>query len=255
MLVAITRGLSPNIQRCELTHVERQPIDFERASAQHRAYEAMLASLGCEIHHLPGEPQLPDSVFVEDTAVVLDDLAIIMRPGVASRRGETAAVARALAAFRPLQSIEAPGTMDGGDVLCVDRTVFVGQSTRTNEAAIDQLRSLLEHHHYEVATVAVRHGLHLKSGVVPVAERTVLINRDWVDAIPFDGLRQINVDPSEPPAGNALLVGGRVLVASSFPATRRRLEQASIRTEVVDATELAKAEGGLTCCSLIFAVR
>jgi dimethylargininase len=255
MLVAITREVSPNIARCQLTHVERQPIDFARARAQHHTYEAQLATLGCEVHRLPSEPDLPDSVFVEDAAIVLDELAIITRPGAASRRPETASVAQALAPFRPLQHIEPPGTIDGGDVLCVDRTVFVGRSTRTNQAAIDQLRAVLEQHDYELTTVAVRRGLHLKSGVTRVADRTLLINRDWVDPGPFEALRRIDVDPSEPAAGNALLVGDRVLYPAAYPATRRRLDQAAIRAVAVDATELAKAEGGLTCCSLVFAVR
>ncbi len=250
--VAITREISPSIARCELTHLERRPIDLQTARAQHRAYEAALAVLGCQVQRLPAEPDLPDAVFVEDAAVVLDDLAILMRPGAASRRPETASVARALEPFRELVYIEAPATIDGGDVLVVGRTLYVGRSTRTNAAALDALRALVEPRGYRVAAVDVRGALHLKSGATRVDDTAILANPGWVDVTAFAGLEVIEVDPAEPSGGNALRVGDTVLYPAEHPRTRQRLEAHGVRTVALEAGELAKAEGGLTCCSLIF---
>jgi len=251
MRVALTRAVSPNIGRCELTHLARQPIDVEVARLQHARYEACLAELGCQVQRLPAAPDLPDSVFVEDTAVVLDELAIITRPGAESRRPETAAVAQALQPYRRLAHIVAPATLDGGDVLCVGRQVFVGLSPRTNPAGIAQLQDLLEPWGYTVKSVPVRGCLHLKSAATLVATDTILINRAWVDAQAFGPLELIDVDPTEPFGGNALLVGETVVYPTAYPATRRRLEGRGIPVRVVDVSELAKAEGGVTCCSLL----
>lgn len=253
MPIAITRKLSPAIARCELTHLAREPIEFDLAARQHETYEQALASLGCRVLSLPADPGLPDSVFVEDAAVVADELAVIARPGAPSRRPETAAVARALAAYRPLASIEPPGTLDGGDVLRLGRRVFVGLSGRTNKAGFEQLRRLLAPHGYEVEPVRTSGCLHLKSAVTQVTPEGVLLNPAWLEPGVFAGLERIEVDPVEPAAGNALLVGGTVIYPTAFPRTAARLERAGVRLERVDASELAKAEGGVTCCSLILA--
>lgn len=252
--IAITRGVSPSLARCELTHLEREPIDVGVAEEQHRAYEALLTKLGVQVKHLPAEAEFPDSVFVEDAAIVLDEVAVIMRPGAASRRGETDSIARALETYRPLVHVQAPGEIDGGDVLTIGRKVYVGESTRTTAAAVAQLRELLEPHGYDVVAVPVRGALHLKSGVTAVAEDAVLINRQWVDADVFAGYRLIDVDPAEPGSANALRIGEFVVYATGFPKTRQRLQQQGIHPELVDASELAKAEGALTCCSLVFEV-
>ena len=252
MRIAITRRVSPRIGQCELTHLPRRPIDFARASAQHLAYEECLAALGCEVHSLPAEPDLPDSVFVEDVAVVLDALAILTRPGAESRRAETAAVEQALAPHRELRRIEPPATLDGGDVLCVGRKVFVGLSARSNQAAVEQMRALLAPHGYVVQGVPFGGCLHLKSAVTEVGERTLLLNPAWVDARLFAGMECIEVAPEEPFAANALRIGETVVFPSAYPATLRRLEARGICVTTIDASELAKAEGGLTCCSLVF---
>jgi len=252
MRIAITREVSPAVGKCELEHIERQPIDFEIARSQHRAYEAGLAGLGCRIVRLPADPGLPDSVFVEDAAVVLDELAIVTRPGAASRRPETNAVAEALTAFRELAFLKAPACLDGGDVLTVDRTLFVGRSRRSNEDGVRQLADIIEPHGYRVIEVPVSKCLHLKSAVSLVAESTVLLQPAWIDAHPFEGLDGIETDPGEPFAANALRVGDTVVYSSDFPRTRRKIEDRGIEVLPVDASELAKAEGGVTCCSLIF---
>jgi dimethylargininase len=250
--IAITRQFGAEIARCELTHLAREPIDVERAREQHREYEACLSDLGCEVRSLPAEPQLPDSVFVEDAAVVLDEVAVITRPGAISRRPEGESIAVALRSFRPLRRIEPPGTLDGGDVLRVGRALLVGLSGRTDESGLDQLAEIVSPLGYEVKGVEVRDCLHLKSAVTLVAEETLLVNPDWVDPDEFVPLRCIEVNPTEPAAANALLVGRTLVYSAEFPLTRQRLVEQGIEVRTVNADELAKAEGGVTCCSLIF---
>jgi dimethylargininase len=255
-LIAITREVSPAIGRCELTHLARQPIDLERARAQHLKYEQCLAGLGCTLVRLPAEPRLPDSVFVEDTAVVLDEVALITRPGARSRRAETKPVAEVLASYRRVFHVHAPCTLDGGDVLVVGRHVFVGLSRRTNQTGLEEVRSLLTPLGYRVEGAPVFGALHLKSAVTRVAERTLVINHNWTDTSVFagvgDALELIDVAPEEPLGANALLIEETVVYPEAYPLTRRRLEDRGIRVVGVDVSELAKAEGGATCSSLVF---
>ncbi len=201
---------------------------------------------------LPAEPELPDAVFVEDAAVVLDELAVITRPGHPPRRAETPRIETALSEYRPLRHIRAPGTLDGGDVLQVGRTVYAGLSARSNESGISQLREILMPFGYELKPVRVGGCLHLKSACSRVAPQTLLINREWVAADAFPGLELIDVHPDEPLAANALLLGWTVLFPASYPLTCAILEERGLTVETVDASELAKAEGALTCQSLIF---
>jgi dimethylargininase len=251
MPLAITRGVSSAIARCELSHIDRIPIDVGRARAQHAAYERALESLGFQLIRIEASDDHPDCVFVEDTAIVVPELAIMARPGAASRRGETAAVAAVLERYRPLAFIEAPGTIDGGDVLRVGHSVFVGRSSRTNDTAVAQLGTLLVPHGYEIILVAIAGALHLKSAVTQVAEGTLLINRAWVDAGPFARFTLIDVEATEPFAANALLAGATAIYANAFPRTKARLESRGIRVLGVDASELAKAEGGVTCGAIL----
>jgi dimethylargininase len=248
---AITREISSAIARCELTHLAREPIDVERARRQHTAYEQRLEDAGYAVTRLGADPEVPDSVFVEDIAVVFEELAVITRPGARSRRAETAAIADALHPIRPLRYIDAPGTIDGGDVLTFGRRVFVGESGRTNAAAIAQLRAILRPNGYTVIPVAVWGCLHLKSAITAVDGETLLINRGWTQSEPFRSFRLIDVDPSEPPAANVLRLHDRVVYPTAFPRTRARLEDHGARVVDVDVTEIAKAEGAVTCCSLI----
>lgn len=252
MLIALTRPVPPSIAECELTHLAREPIYWSRATEQHRQYEAALISLGCRVEHLPAQPALPDSVFVEDTAVVVDECAVIARPGAQSRRGETATVAKALGAYRTLSTIEAPGTLDGGDVLRVGRQIFVGLSSRTNADGARQLAAFLTPFGYMVATTAVRECLHLKSAVSALPDGRLLLNPRWADGAAFAGISWLEVDPAEPSAGNVLCVGKTVLCPASAPRTRKLLQAEGYEVVAVDASELAKAEAGLTCCSIVF---
>jgi len=251
MLIAYTRAVSPTLADCELTHLARAPIDVAGATREHESYEALLSRLGASVRRLPSEPSLPDAVFVEDTAIVLDEIAVITRPGATSRRQETKSTAMALAANRPLAQIEEPGTLDGGDVLVAGRCVYVGLSTRTNRGAIDQLAKVLGPFGYEVIPVRFRGCLHLKSGVSLVADDLVLLNPDWVDTVVFAGHRAVTVDPAEPHAANALALGGSVIHPQQFSRTRARLEAEGLRVSPLAMAELAKAEAGVTCCSLL----
>lgn len=251
-LIAITRDVSPSLAACELSFVERAPIDLDRAIEQHRAYRAALATLGCEVHDLPAQPQCPDAVFVEDVAVVVDEVAVMTRPGAESRRGEGATVAPLLARWRALRAIEAPGTLDGGDVLRIGKRVYVGQSARSNADGIAQLRALLAPHGYLVQGVPIRGCLHLKSAVTALADDAVLLQPAWVDREAFAGFRLVEVDAAEEHAANVLRIGERVVSPACFPRTHARIRAAGIEVVAVDVSELQKAEGAVTCCSLVF---
>jgi dimethylargininase len=249
--IAITRGVSGTIDACELTHLSRMPIDVAVARVQHAAYESALASLGCEIRRIPADDRYPDAVFLEDTAIVLDELAVITRPGAESRRGELDAVAAVLGQYRTLVQIAAAATIDGGDVLQLDDVLYVGRTPRTNDEGIAQLRELIAPYGYRVIGVDVDGCLHLKSAVTRVGSDVLLINGHWVSPSNFDGWRIIDVDDAEPAAANALRIGDSVIYPEELARTRRKLEAEGIEMIVVPAGELAKAEGGVTCCSLI----
>jgi dimethylargininase len=250
-MYALIRPVSSGLARCELTHLARSPIDVGVAGQQHRRYSQALASLGCRLVELAAEPDLPDSVFVEDTAVVLDEIAILTRPGAASRRAEVASVTRALEGLRPCLRIEAPGTLDGGDVLRIGHRIFVGQSSRSSAEGIGQLEAAVAPYGYEVVPVPVRGCLHLKSAVTLVGPDTLLVNDHWVDRGYWPGMRFVEVAPGEPHAANALRIGDTVVHAASGPRTRERLEAAGLRVLPVDVSEMEKAEGAVTCCSVI----
>ncbi|HLH18104.1 MAG TPA: arginine deiminase family protein [Bryobacteraceae bacterium] len=250
MLTALTRAPSPSISACELTFLARQPIDFAHAAAQHRAYEDCLRSLGLRVISLPALPDLPDSVFVEDPAVVLDEIAILTRPGAASRRPEVECLAPALAPFRPLRRIEPPATLEGGDILRAGRTLFAGLSTRTNAEGIAQLAAIAEPHGYTVIPVEVRGCLHLKSAACYLGRDTILANRAWIDAAPLSGHRILDV--REDWAADVLATGDTIVIPANFPATAALLETEGFRPLPIDVSELQKAEAGVTCMSLIF---
>ena len=252
--VAILREVPEALARCELSFVARTPIDVGLARRQHAAYAHALRALGCEVRSLPALESHPDSVFVEDTALVFDELAVLTQPGADSRRGEVESVGAALERYRPLARITGTATIDGGDVLRIGREVYVGRSARSNDEGIRQLADLLRPHAYRVQAVPTRDCLHLKSAVTQVAPDTVLVQPRWLAAMPFGHLRVIEVDASEEHAANALLAGEGLVYPDCFPRTQDRLEQAGIAVSVVDVSELQKAEGAVTCCSLLVRV-
>jgi len=238
--------------RCELTHRERQPIDIERAEAEHRQYVTALTDLGCRVYELPADPNLPDSVFVEDTAVIVGDAVVITRPGAASRRPEVEPIRTYLSSHLEILRMEYPASLDGGDVLRVGRTLYVGASGRTDAAGIAQLRALVAPRGYDVVPVAVTGCLHLKSAVTEVADGVLLANRMHIDVRAFGQGKWIDVDLREPDAANGLRVGDAVLFPAAYPRTAERLRRLGILVRTVDVSELAKAEGAVTCCSLVW---
>ena len=251
MVIAITREISPRFTECEITHIERTPIDLDVARVQHREYVDLLKKLGCSVIELPPEPDLPDSVFVEDTAFILPETAVITRLGADSRKPETESISRALSPYVKLLHVREPATVDGGDVLILGSYIYVGRSTRSNHEGIGQLNELLGDYGYSVTGVEIQNCLHLKSAITRVDDETLLINKNWVDTEPFKNYEWIDVDPSEPYAANCLPIGDSIIFPTSFPRTRAKLEAKGYEVAALDISELAKAEGAVTCCSLI----
>lgn len=249
--IAITRAVSRAIDRCELSHLQRQPIDLALARRQHAAYEQALREAGCDVRQLAEQPDWPDSVFVEDTAVVLDEVAVATRPGARSRRAEVASVAGALAEFREVLTIEAPATLDGGDVLRLGRHIYVGNSARSNPEGIAQLGRLLAPFGYRVEAVPLHGCLHLKSAVTQVADDLLVMNPDWVDPRTFRDWQAVEVDRGEPCAANALRINGYLIVSASFPRTADMLREHGIDVRPIEMSETEKAEGGVTCCGVV----
>lgn len=251
MLVALTRPTGPELADCELTHIDRVPIDIDRAIAQHEAYVDVLRSLGVTVEELPRLPAHPDAVFVEDVALVLPEVAIVLRPGATSRLGEMPSMADALARFRTVEWLPAPATLDGGDVLVVGKTIVVGETTRSNEAGAEALRSIVAPHDYAVHTAPVTEVLHLKSAASPLSDAALVVNPACVD-LSFLGLELIAVDPDEPRAANVLRVGDVVLTDAMADRTRAILEARGEHVLPVEIDEFAKAEAAITCKSVIF---
>ena len=238
--------------RCELTYLPRREINIAKAIEQHDRYRKCLADMGVRVLSLPAEPAMPDAVFVEDPVVVVDEVAVIARMGAASRRKEAPSLAEALSAFRPLRHLQEPAALEGGDVLRIGSTVFVGLSPRTNEAGISQLAAELEPFGYRVRPVPVGDCLHLKTACSYVGEETLLVNRACVDTAPLDGWKLLDVAEDEPWAANALRIAETVLMPASFPHTEAILRRAGMRVQTLELSELQKAEGSVTCMSVLF---
>ncbi len=250
MIRAILRRPSARMEGGERTHVDRAPIDPALALAQHAAYAEALAAAGAEVLVLEGADDFPDCAFVEDVALTLPELCVVLKPGAASRRGEVEAVAAVLPADRPVMRLAA-GTMDGGDVLVVGRKIFVGLSTRTNREAIEALAAGTAAHGYQVTRVPTPGALHLKTAVTALDAETLAINPHWIDAAAFAGFRQIATADGEPFGGNTLTVGGRLFVQAATPRTAEAFAAAGFAPHALEIGEFAKAEAGLTCLSLI----
>lgn len=253
--IALTRPVSASLAHCELTYRAREPIDLEAARRQHAVYEALLASLGWTIVRLPALDEHPDAVFVEDAAIALDEIAVVAPMGAASREGESRSVEAALTRYLPVTRLTTPATLDGGDVLRVGRRVFVGVSSRTNEAAVSQLRALLTPYAYEVIGVPVRGALHLKSACTYIGDETLLANPEWVDVEPFGAMHILPVNAAEAWGASVLFADGHVVMPSGFPRTRRAIAERGREVHELDLSELRKAEGGPTCLSILLTPR
>jgi dimethylargininase len=252
---AFTRAVSSRIAECQLTHLERTPIDTAKAARQHAGYEAALAQAGLEIIRLPDLPEDPDAVFVEDTALLLDGHAIVTRPGAPSRIGETGSTASGLAGHFQVHHIT-EGYLDGGDVMRIDQTLYVGLSTRTDEEGIAALRALAEPISYSVVKAELRDCLHLKTGATfagtdIAGQRVLLFNPGAVDPAQFRGVHALAVSADEPSAANSLRVGDYLILPAGNPKTAAALRDRGFHVLEVDVSELQKAEAGVTCMSLI----
>jgi len=252
---AFTRAVSPRIFECQLTHLERVPIDGAEAAAQHASYERALADAGLEIVRLPELADDPDAVFVEDTAILLDGHAIITRPGAASRIGEIASTAEGLAPHFDLHGIEA-GFLDGGDVMRIGRKLYVGLSTRTDARGISSLAEIASTIGFDVVQAQLRDCLHLKTGVTfpgPDArgDPVLLYDPSSVDPAQFASTEPMPVAARERAAANCVRAADSLILPAGNPRTAEALRNRGYNVVEVDVSELQKAEAGVTCMSLI----
>jgi dimethylargininase len=252
LLIALTRPVSATFADCELETLDRQPINVAKAAEQHAAYERCLSELGAQVVPLPELPELPDSVFVEDHAVVVDEAAVLTRMRSETRRREAATIAGALSQYRPLRTLREPATLEGGDVMRARSRLFVGVSSRTNRAGVLQLRAELDPLGYSVHPVAVSGCMHLKTGCCYLGDEVVLANCAWIDISALAGLRILEVAANEPFAANVIVIGGTVLMPSNAPETSAQLSKAGWKVRTLEISELMKAEAGLTCMSILF---
>jgi dimethylargininase len=255
MTRAFTRAVSPKLHECELTHLERIPIDANRAAAQHAAYEQTLRDAGADMVRLPDLPEHPDAVFVEDTALLLDEHAVILRPGAPSRAGETESTSAGLSEHFELHRIER-GFVDGGDVLRIGPKLYVAVSTRTDSDGIAALREQVAPLGFQVIQAELRNCLHLKTGATFAGHDAhgtpvLLYCERAVDPRQFTGVDPLPVDDGEPAAANCLRLGERLILPAGNPRTAGRLRDRGFRVTEVDVSELQKAEAGVTCMSLI----
>lgn len=247
---ALVRPVSPRLADAELTHLDRTPVDVERAREQHRAYCGTLSDLGLRVIGAPPEPEHPDGVFVEDALVVVGDLGILTRPGAGSRRGEVASIAPMLGDLGLRRAdVAAPATLDGGDVLQVGSTVYVGRTRRTNDAGIEQLRTLLEPIGRRVVPVEVTGALHLKTAATALPDRAILAVPDWIDTSAF-GAREV-VSAPEPAGADVLLVGDTVVLSASAPDTAELVAARGWSVITVEIDEFERVEAGPTCLSVL----
>lgn len=250
MPLAFTRQVSPRIVDCALTHLERTPIDADLAADQHANYEQALRDAGFEIVRLPYLEEDPDAVFVEDTAILLGEHAVITRPGAASRADEVDSTAEGLQPYFTVHHL-AGGTLDGGDVLRIRDTLYVGQSSRSDALGTSALAEIAAPLGYRVVPVELGRCLHLKTAATYAGNGTLLVNPDWIDPSIFEGTEPLVVAEREPFGANIARAGDRLIYASGSPKTAAKLRDRGFAVVEVDLSELQKAEAGGTCMSLI----
>ena len=254
-LLAITHAPSLKLEQGERTHIGRTTIDFARTCCQHEAYCQMLRDCGAEVRVLDVNRELPDSVFVEDTAIVLDEVAVLASMGVESRRAEIPGIELELQKHREVECITLSATIEGGDVLRVGRTLLVGMSSRTNRAGSSQLAAVVRRHGYKVITVSVNGCLHLKTACTALPDETLMVNPAWLDLEALRGFHRVAVPESEPWAANVALVGSAVCLAAEHKRTAEVIHDRGFDVRTVELAEFAKAEGGVTCLSLLFSAK
>jgi dimethylargininase len=251
-LIAITHLPSPNMQSGERTFAGDDVVDNALAMRQHEAYRDALRSCGASVVVLDAYRSMPDCVFVEDTALVLDELAVMMSPGAESRRGEPLGIEPTLREYRSIERVVLPSTIDGGDIVRAGRDIYVGRSPRTNVAGIESLREIVRRYGYTVTAVPVHGCLHLKTACSALPDGRFLINANWIDASPLPRAKLLQVPESEQWSGDVLAIDDRIIASDAFPDTLKLLESAASAVIPVAVSEFAKVEGGVTCLSLVF---
>jgi dimethylargininase len=251
-MIAITHTPSPNLAHCQLTYVNRSAIDFGRAVRQHLEYCRALGDCGAKVRTLDLNADFPDCVFVEDTAVVLDEVAVVCQLGAPSRRGEVARIELELARYRAILRVELPATIEGGDVLRVGRTLLVGLSSRTNAAGVETLARIGARYGYAVRAVPVYGCLHLKTACTALPDHRLLVNPAWIDVASLRDFTQVCVPVAEPWGANVACLGNRVLAAADNVRTIDLIRSSGFAVRTIELDEFAKAEGGVTCLSLLF---
>jgi dimethylargininase len=250
-MLALTHRPSPNLESGQRTHVARVPIDYGLAVRQHAAYCQTLRDCGATVRVLDVNRDLPDSTFIEDTAVVLDEVAVLASMGTAARRDEPARIEAELSKYRPLYRIALPGTLEGGDVLRVGHVLLVGMSVRTNATGAGSLEAIVGQHGYRVVPVPLRGCLHLKTACTALPDGTLLVNPGWVDMPSLHSFGAIRVPEDEPWAANTLPVKDTLCLAAGHDRTADLLSRRGFDVRTIELSEFAKAEGGVTCLSLL----
>lgn len=248
---AIVRGISATFRDAIVQHAAAAPIDVARARSQHAQYVAALRGAGLLVTELPPLDAHPDACFVEDCALVAGDTALITRSGAPTRVGEAESIARALAATHRVARTSSPATIDGGDCLRVGKTWFIGRSTRTNAEGAERVREVFGPLGYAVVEVPVRGFLHLKCVASPIDEGTAMVAEGSVDLGLFRGVETVTVPRAEAYAANAVVVNGTAIIAAGYPSTRAALERRGLGIVELALSEIAKADGSLTCMSIL----
>lgn len=250
-MLAITHVPSPKMADCELTFVARSAIDYERALKQHAAYCRVLRECGAEVRTLDVNVEMPDCAFVEDLAVVLDEVAILARMGAPSRRTETAGIESELSMLREVREIPPGATLEGGDVLRVGRALLVGLSSRTNAAGAKAFFAIAGDYGYSVRAIPVRGCLHLKTACTALPDSRLLVNPGWLDEKDLDDFELVRIPIAEPWGANIAIVNGRVCASASHGETCQLIRRLGFEVHTVELDEFAKAEGGVTCLSIL----
>jgi dimethylargininase len=250
-MLAITHVPSPAMESGERTFVGRDPIDAHLAAAQHAAYCRLLEECGANVKTLEVNRHLPDCAFVEDAAVVLDEIAVLATMGAASRRAELPGIESELRKHREVVSLTLPATLEGGDVVRIGKTLLVGESSRTNRAGIAALEAIVRRHGYRVARIKVHGCLHLKTACCALPDGRLHVNPDWIDMQPLEPFDCIHIPRDELWGANCLCIGENVILSAAHARTAQQLSSLEFAVQPIDLSEFAKAEAGVTCLSLL----
>jgi dimethylargininase len=250
-MLALTHLPSPNLDQGQRTHVHRESVDYDLALRQHADYCRLLQSCGADVITLDVNRDQPDSTFIEDTAVVLDEIAVMASMGTSARRTEPAGIEPVVRKYRTIERIVPPATLEGGDVLHVGRTLLVGLSARTNSAGVHALQTIVHRFGYRVIPVTVRACLHLKTACSALPDGSLLVNPSWLDAEQLQLFERLAVAADEPWAANSLLINGKVCLSAAYPRTADMLRNRAFDVRTVSLSEFAKVEGAVTCLSLL----